>query len=501
MPFKRPGRTPPPTVPPVKQPFQQQSSGLSPPQRPLPAPHPKKPTQRPPPRHGRPYSRSRHPRINELEDVLEPAIRNSRSSLRNDDVLDLLHLRLPPLTPPATANQSVREVVTPTPPSINDDDDDEVYPLDDCIFACANPVIEVFEQNKRRPHRTIYLPRRGQSLDFLLDSGANINVLSFLTCLRLRIPIPRQPTGTVGLIGGKTPMFGKVKMKLQINNELIHTYFYIIENSPNLIGWQLINQFQLFENMYIAGLNQPKLPQFPQPINELLNLCRPTSPMRAATFDVQTIGEPLPSFPLIQIAPRQMTTTKTSFLRTWLEKMETLDAIGPARPTDLLSPIHLVPKYDKSHNLIPDAFRCTVDMTAVNIIFSRIPCIVPSAPESAVALASFENKVVVDLTDGFYHLRCPNDQQRFFGVATCLGLYRFKRMIQGFLNSPATMQTCMVTKVDVPALKYILDHKLDASVLSYIDDVGGGINRGCSYDLLALILRLCFKANLTVVPS
>lgn len=72
-------------------------------------------------------------------------------------------------------------------------------------------------------------------------------------------------------------------------------------------------------------------------------------------------------------------------------------------------------------------------------------------------------------------------------------------MIQGFLNSPSTMQTCMVTKIDVPALNFILDHKWEASVLFYIDNIGGGINRGCPYDPQALSLRLCcIVANLTV---
>lgn len=199
--------------------------------------------------------------------------------------------------------------------------------------------------------------------------------------------------------------------------------------------------------MYNAGLNEPSLPQFPQSINELLVQCAPISPIRAARFNVLTIGEPILPHPVIQIPPRQLTTSKTTFLRQWLERMERLDVIGTSEPTDLLSPIHLVPKMDKSHNIIPDSYRCTVDMSVVNKIFHRIPCIIPSAPDSAAALASYQAKVVVDLTDGFFHLRCPDHQQRYFGVSTCLGLYRLKRTIQGFLNSPSTMQTCMLTKI------------------------------------------------------
>lgn len=106
----------------------------------------------------------------------------------------------------------------------------------------------------------------------------------------------------------------------------------------------------MFEHMYIAGLHEPPVPQFPQSTNDLLNQCSPIVPMRAARSNVLTIHEPIHPHPLIQIPPRQLTTSKTIFLRHWLEKMERLDVIGPSEPTDLLSPIHLVQKTDKQHN-------------------------------------------------------------------------------------------------------------------------------------------------------
>lgn len=123
--------------------------------------------------------------------------RNYRSSLKNDEVLDLLRLKLPPVTPPTsivgTASNRANEL------------EDGIYPLDHCIFACSSTPIKIFENNKGRPHRTIFLPRRQQSINFLLDSGANVNVLNFLTCLHLLIPIRRDPTGHIGRICGKTP--------------------------------------------------------------------------------------------------------------------------------------------------------------------------------------------------------------------------------------------------------------------------------------------------------
>lgn len=59
----------------------------------------------------------------------------------------------------------------------------------------------------------------------------------------------------------------------------------------------------------------------------------------------------------------------------------------------------------------------------------------------------------------------------------------------------------MLLKIDFPALKRILEEKWDATVLSFLDDIGGGTNDSCPYDLLAFILQLCVDANLTVTPA
>lgn len=68
--------------------------------------------------------------------------------------------------------------------------------------------------------------------------------------------------------------------------------------------------------MYIARSNEPALPEFPQSINELLNRCVPISPMRAASFDISTIGEPILPHPLIQIAPSAAHDFKDDLLAT-----------------------------------------------------------------------------------------------------------------------------------------------------------------------------------------
>lgn len=104
----------------------------------------------------------------------------------------------------------------------------------------------------------------------------------------------------------------------------------------------------------------------------------------------------------------------------------------------------------------------------------------------------------------------PNQQQNqqnrpnnshLFGIISSLGIFRFKRLIQGFINSPGIMQSMMLLRIDFPAVKRIIEEQWDATVLSFLDDIGGGTNDGYPYDLLAFILQLCVEANLTVTPS
>lgn len=83
--------------------------------------------------------------------------------------------------------------------------------------------------------------------------------------------------------------------------------------------------------------------------------------------------------------------------------MKKLDVIEDGQIRDYLSLVHLAQKFDKSHRPIENQFRCTVDMTEVNKIFAGVPYAIPSAPQFASSLASYSQKVILDLTDVFFH--------------------------------------------------------------------------------------------------
>lgn len=293
--------------------------------------------------------------------------------------------------------------------------------------------------------------------------------------------------------------FGNLNVAVEINNSIFIISFCILPSCPNIIGWPTIYKHHLLEGLYF--LDQPPPPRFPASINDLLDQCCPTTPMRKANFTISTIGEHSPPPAPIQERPRDLSKSKLLFLENFVSNMTAAEVLTKGELGDFLSPLHLVQKLDKDHRPIEGKFRCTVDLTRVNSTFKRLPCPIPSAPATASSLSTFKNKIVVDLKDGFFHIHCPPEFQKFFGVISKVGIHRFVRMSQGFINSPTIFQVMMMEKIDFPATRIILDSKLDAEVLSFLDDIGAGTNDSCPYDLLAMILRLCVEANLTVLPE
>lgn len=55
--------------------------------------------------------------------------------------------------------------------------------------------------------------------------------------------------------------------------------------------------------------------------------------------------------------------------------------------------------------------------------------------------------------------------------------------------------------IDFPLLREIINLKMDADVVTFLDDIGAATNDKCPFALLAMILERCVKANLTVLPS
>lgn len=476
--------------------------------------------------------------------ILYHALRRARSSVENADILDSLFpgqnqavedMTMHPISanlnnqPPdeqyASYDEDQNIFLNEFPSTINDLHDvfhisNELINSDEHLNMCveehsiksssSTPILSsnestvttiltadvVSKRRDARPRLSVQLPNRPlqPSIEFLLDTTAH----------SLDIPFDGLPWIKIRTAGGSSSATGPINVKIHLNggNEMVLP-FVIMHTTPNLLGWPAIKQFRLLDGVYVNRVlfTQPSPPRFPAPINDLLSRCAPTIPMRKTTWKVPTLGNyKLPQEP-IQQQPRHLSTSKLSFLNSFIQKMIKSEVISDGRPADFLSPLHLVAKMSKSHTIVPNEFRCTVDMKMVNALFDRLPCGIPSAPLTAQSIAAYKFKIVVDLKDAFFHLECPADLQFLFGICSQIGVHGCRRLIQGFLNSPTLMQHCIMSTVDEPILQIHLRDKIDAVVLSFLDDIGGGTNEGCPFQLLHRILSACVRANFTVSPS
>lgn len=181
--------------------------------------------------------------------------------------------------------------------------------------------------------------------------------------------------------------------------------------------------------------------------------------------------------------------------------MKRLEEIMNGQLRDSTSPIQLVQKLDKQHMAIEGSYRVTADTTTVNQCFQHLPCHLPWAPKTAASISSFQWKILIDIKDAFYHCKLPPQFLRHFGVSTPLGIIRFLRCIQGFLNSPTIMQDTITALVDFPLQRELIIKNINAIVLSFVDNVAGGGNEAEPFEMLARLLKRCIAASLTVLPE
>lgn len=345
--------------------------------------------------------------------LLYSALRNARSSIANADIVDYLNLFDNFRRPLAAANLleqqdeaaeqneylhdayaayqldsvlCINESVDNSPSDIDLDGCKEEagrprHVVNNKCDYSINSISTISAEPQSRPHMLISLPDHSQQprFNFLLDSGSDLNVLSDVSSAKLNVQLDRLSEIPIKNAGGMARALGPVLIIFETPTRgRIALPFVIMKNTPNIIGWKAIKEFRLLDKLYaIAPLNQPPPPHFPAAINELLQQCKPTIPMRVANFRSESLGTFVKPASPIQQQPRRISSAKFSFLHNFVEKMMAAEVISIGRQSDYLCPLHLVAKVEKNHNQLPGQFRCTVDMVQINSLFNpRLPTLV-----------------------------------------------------------------------------------------------------------------------------
>lgn len=186
---------------------------------------------------------------------------------------------------------------------------------------------------------------------------------------------------------------------------------------------------------------------------QLLEQLKPVSPCRFVQHEFR-LGEHLNNEPFQE--PMK-----------WIPAEIWNDLIEEGELGDWISSLVLVTHFDKNKRPIVGDYRVCLDAT--NKCFNKLPISMPLISDITSKLSSFKFKAVIDLKWSFTHLPLTPDQHRYFGFATPVDAFRFKRDPFGFLNSPANQQHFMVRKIDRPFR--IRWKGLERFIATFIDDI------------------------------
>lgn len=137
----------------------------------------------------------------------------------------------------------------------------------------------------------------------------------------------------------------------------------------------------------------------------------------------------------VQTPAQVMNEERLLFLKQWLEGKINEEIAKPAFVDAGLSPIHVVAKLDKSYNRIPGKYRVALDCSRINNQFGQYPCAIASSPLTAARLAQYDVKAVIDISDGFFGIKIPEEEEEYFGFVCQFGVYMFERIPPQPFNS------------------------------------------------------------------
>lgn len=361
------------------------------------------------------------------------------------------------------------------------------------------------------PIATLICNNKALTFKYLLDSGADVSIISKSAADRLDSPIQPATLCLSGLGDNIVYTIGTCKVIAVLPKATVEILFTVVadnvipENLDAVIGWDVIGRQHLrveknayglelchdlhnvpkvltclslnnIDNINAIGCNESTV----QNIKRILHECR------NITADVITTGKlniKLKDNSPVAYRPRRLAYAERVQVRQIVSELLEADIIRESQ-SEYASPIVLVQKKNG------DARLC-VDYRDVNkrVVRERYP--LPLILDQIDSLCDAQYFITLDMKAGFYQMEIEENVKHITAFITPDGLYEYNRMPFGFANSPAVYQRAIDKALGV--LK-------GTTALVYMDDVlipSKTIQEGL--DKLKIVLRALatsgFKLN------
>ena len=303
-----------------------------------------------------------------------------------------------------------------------------------------------------KPHMDISV--NGQMINFLIDTGSSINVISNRIYMQKLTSVVLQKTNIKAMpFNSKTPVHlkGKFLATLETKRKINVATIYVtaddggcllssktaqelglVSLNLNTIQVSTMQNSQLPDLDHVPDLKAKEIIRQHQTVFHGIGKLKDKQITLSIDKEVKPVAQQTRRIPFHVRAKVELELQK-------LEKQDIIEKVPDTEHTDWVSPIVVVPKKD-------GRIRMCVDMRAANTAIKRIRHPIPTVKDISMELngAKFFSKL--DMSQAYHQLELSPESRGVTTFTTHAGLYRYKRLNYG-TNSAAEIFQHTLTEV------------------------------------------------------
>ncbi|KAJ2953009.1 hypothetical protein O0L34_g7390 [Tuta absoluta] len=325
----------------------------------------------------------------------------------------------------------------------------------------------------------------GQLLEFEIDSGSDVCVLSEADYARSLHNVPLSPTAKrlSGYTGSNFETVGVLQVEATYGSKSRLIDLYVVRNGgPPLLGRDFISAFQ----WEIATTVNYVKESDSQSINSLINKFPNLFSGKLGCFNKYKIKLNLkPDSKPIFFKPRPVAFALKEKIDTELDRLLHLGILKPVEFSEYASPIVPALKKDGSIRL------CVDYSVTINKQLEVVKYPLPTVEEMFTKLHNGQQFSKLDLSMAYNQLVLSDESQLFTCINTHRGLFKYTRLVFGLASAPALFQR---------AIESVLAGL--EGVIVFLDDIlVTGKDKQQHLDRLSAVLKRLDDAGLTVQRS
>jgi len=265
-------------------------------------------------------------------------------------------------------------------------------------------------------------------VEFCLDTGAQVTVLTYSTFCSLGLPIVNVKSILTGADGKRLDICGGVELFIKNRKKNTTCLAYVVNGANrNLLGADQILDLGLLIVVNSVCENAFNVFQcFPKLFQGLGTM--------PGEFSISLKED---TVPVCLYAPRNIAAGLRDKAKEELDKMLSLGVVEPVEePTEWCSGLTIAPKSN-------GGIRMCVDLTALNKGVKRSVYPLPKVSDMLAKLATGRVFSKLDANSGFWQVKMDPSCKTLTTFITPWGRYCFKRMPFGISSAPEFYQRCM----------------------------------------------------------